>query len=266
MRWWWNAIALMITTRIAAQPAYGLGPDTIRYDERTTAHQTVQVGDRTATMELQVAARLATILQRNARAWFEELKVTRTDSVEGEYSPWTAPVLRQLFTFAFTPDGRVTIRQTPEVPEYLLGVYDVSLQLEDFFITLPRQPLAVGVTWMDTLIINRRVSPTRRYQSSGTRRYLVERDTVANGVPAVLLRMTGAARIEATDSREAATIRVGMEAQETGLAIVAKDGSRLLIREREGNMTGTMLMSFDGQELTATTQGEYRSTMRLVTP
>jgi hypothetical protein len=266
MRWWWNAIALIITTRIAAQPAYRLGPDTLRYDERTTAQQTVQVGDRTSTMELEVAARLATILQRNARAWFEELKITRTDSTEGPYSPWTAPVIRQPFTFAFTSDGRVTIRRTPEVPDYLLGVYDVSLQFEDFFITLPRQPLAVGVTWMDTLIINRRVSPTRRYQSGGTRRYLVERDTVVNGVPAVLLRTTGAARINATDSREETTVRIEMEGQEAGLAIVTKDGSRLLVREREGRMIGTMLMTLGGLELTASTHGEYQSTVRLVTP
>lgn len=75
-------------------------------------------------------AALATILQRNARAWFEDLHVTRTDSTGESYSPWTAPVIRQPFTFAFTPDGRVTVRRTPEVPEYLLGVYDISLQFE----------------------------------------------------------------------------------------------------------------------------------------
>lgn len=266
MRWWWKAIALLITTRIDAQPAYRLGSDTLRYDERSSANQTVQLGDRTGTLSLQVASRIAAILQRNARAWFEELSVTRTDSAGESYSPWTAPVIRQPFTFAFTPDGRVTIRRTPEVPEYLLGVYDISLQFEDFFITLPREPLVVGVTWQDTLIINRRVSPTRRYQSAGTRRYLVERDTVLNGVPAVLLRTTGAARIVGTDVQDVASFRVGLEGEEAGLAIVAKDGSRLLVREREGRVSGTIVMTIGGEELTATTQGDYRSTMRLVTP
>lgn len=62
------------------------------------------------------------------------------------------------------------------------------------------------------------------------------------------------------------TVRIEMEGQDAGLAIVAKDGSRMLVREREGRMTGTMLMTFGGQELTATTHGEYRSTVRLVTP
>lgn len=266
MGWWWTAIALMITTRVAAQPAYRLGPDTLVYDERSSANQTVQFGDRTGAMSLQVTSRLAAVLQRNGRAWFEQLHVTRTDSAGEAYAPWTAPVLGQPFTFAFTSDGRVRVRRTPEVPEYLLGVYDISLQLDDFFITLPRQPLAIGVEWQDTLIINRRVSPTRRYQSAGTRRYLVERDTVVDGVPAVLLRTTGAAHVVATDVQEVASFRMDLEAEEAGLAIVAKDGSRLLVREREGRLSGAMVMIFRGQELTATTQGDYRSAVRLVRP
>jgi hypothetical protein len=266
MRWWWNAVALLITTRINAQPAYRLGPDTLVYEERSSANQAVQLGDRSATVSLKVASRLATILRRSARAWFEELSVTRSDSTGESYSPWTAPLIRQPFTFDFTPDGRVTIRRTPEVPGYLLGVYDVSLQFEDFFITLPRQPLAIGVTWQDTLIINRRVSPTRRYQSAGTRRYLVERDTVVNGVPAVLLRTTGAGRIVATDVQELASSRVDLAGEEAGLAIVAKDGSLLLVREREGRVSGTIVVAIAGEKVTATTQGDYGSTLRLVTP
>lgn len=259
------SVAVLLPAASLAQPAYRLGPDTLRYQQQIEVRLGMRAGDSVAVVINEVNAILATLLRPDGRGWYESLRLRQTMPGPVLNSPATTSLVRRPFRFSFTPQGRTTVFQRPAVTEDIVDVYDVRFQFDDFFITLPLEPLAVGVTWADTVLTARLEYSELRLRLENTRRYRVERDTLIGDLRAVVIRVagTGTFTLSAPGVMGAGSLDGQLDAEETGFVVMTADGSRLLSRHRKGVAQGSLTAREGDRELVVWTRAEYRAAVTL---
>lgn len=262
------AATLLASLHLGAQPAYRLGPDTLRYRQRIEVRLGMRAGDSVAVLIKEVDAALAVVLRPEGRGWYESLRLRQTMPGPVISAPATTAVVRRPFVFSFDPTGHTTVYQAPWVPLELIAVYDVRYQFDDFFITLPREPLVRGVTWADTIVTVRLDYNDIRLRLENTRRYRVERDTLVGTGRAVIISVAGSGTVSLTAPGVASvgSLHGQLDAEETGYVVMTPDGARLLSRHRTGVAQGTLTAREGDREVVVSTRAEYQSAVVLRNP
>jgi hypothetical protein len=233
-------LSLVAVAPAAAQTSYAPPGDTLRYHETqktaviiTTPQGEIQVsGDQDATVAL------VRFPGDSARAWFETLSLV-AQSPQGEQKPPTDSVVHKPFRLTFDARGRVKLLEAPKFPEGVAGFGDLANEFTDLFLRLPAKPLSIGLTWTDTLTRGDSTGD-RKLNATSIASYKVEKDTVVNGTPALLVRMTQHTKLHAEGPvpNQPARTDVTMEGDDTGFYVFAPKTGRMLARRRTGKLTG----------------------------
>ena len=263
------AAALTSTGQAQSAPAYTIRVgDTVRYTERTDARIEIDTPGGTAAITSEHVATIAMAFTRphSARAWYESLLLRQVGPGALQREPSTAALLRQPYHLSVSPAGALRAAGFPTIPKEITDLTDLTRQFDDFLITLPRQPLAVGVAWSDTLTSNRSAQPGGTLSSRNVRSYRVERDTMIAGVRAVVIRVEQEIRIDATSplAGQNATVQTSLQGTAHGTAIFSPAAGRLLARSREGALQGAFSMTNGGTRTDMPQRYEYTSTLALV--
>jgi hypothetical protein len=177
-----------------------------------------------------------------AHAWYEALTLGMTSPM-GDRRPATDAALRAPFTLRLDARGRASLISAPTFPPTFEGVTDLSHQFDDFFVRLPAQPLRVGLAWSDTS--TRTDSTAEKFMRwHAVAAYRVERDTVVEGVPALIVRMRRQlqSRAEGPVPGQPARAQTTMTGTDEGYFVFAPTVGRLLARRREGRLSGDIIM------------------------
>jgi hypothetical protein len=223
-----------------AQNTYAPPGDTLRFRETQKAAVVITMpqGEIQASVDQQATLAILRMAGDSARAWFEALSIVAS-SPQGDQKPPTDTVLHKPFRLTFDARGRVKLVEAPTFPEAFSGLGDLSNEFTDLFLRLPAKPLQVGLAWTDTLT---RSDSTANRKGNATliTDYKVEKDTVVNGTPALLVRFTQRATIGAEGPVPGQAMRseAKMEGNSTGFYVFAPKPGRLLARRRTGKLAG----------------------------
>jgi hypothetical protein len=237
----------------AAQNTYAPpSGDTLRYHEtqKTGVVMNMPQGEMQASVDLDATLAVHRMAGDSAHAWFESLTLAAS-TPQGEQKPPTDAVIKKPFRLTFDARGRVKLVEAPALPEALGGFGDLSNEFTDLFLRLPAKPLKIGLTWTDTLT---RADSTadRKVNTSSITDYKVEKDTVASGTPALLVRFTQRATIHADQpvpGQPGMRSDVTMEGNSTGFYVFAPKPGRMLARRRTGKLSGDVNIAAAGMTM-----------------
>jgi hypothetical protein len=135
-------------------------------------------------------------------------------------------------------------------------------QFDDFLALLPQDSLAPGATVVDTLH-NRENIGSRRVDLRRIIRSRVERDTIVDNEPAVVLSIRASLHIEVdgTGSNTQFNSTIVLDGDETGNAIVSRSG-RLLHRTRTGDARGVTTYTGRGAQVAIRQTYSWRATIK----
>src|SRR5690348_8395827 len=114
------------------------------------------------------------------RAWYTALAISAT-SPQGEKTPDTRAALGLPFVLTLDSLGHARTLTTPPFPQAFDDVSDLRLQFTDYFVPLPARPMALGVTWRDSLVLVDSASGGKRNEMRRWGEYRVVGDTVMGG-------------------------------------------------------------------------------------
>lgn len=261
-----TALLLACAMPASAQSAYATpAGDTLRFRETTSAKLTFSgpQGEIPASIDHRALIGVLRMRGDSARAWYDSLSLSATNP-GGEMRPATDSALRRPFRIRFDARGRTKLVEAPAFPSSFEGLSDLTRQFDDFFLRLPAKPLAVGLTWSDTLV---RADSTadRRSRVTVTSDYRVERDTVVNGAPAFVIRSSSKSQIIAEGPVPNQPMRAEsmLEGTDSGQYLFARAG-RLLARRREGRMEGNTMLRGGGGEMAMKQSYTYVGTVDAV--
>ena len=250
----------------AQLPAYRRSTaDTVRLREVTTSEALIQIPDGSATpltsrQESLVA--VAFLPNDSARAWYEELMLEASASSVTEH-PTTTAVLRKPFSLKVDGRGRVETLAAPTFPAAMNRIADLRHQFDDFFLRLPSTPLRPGLTWSDTLARQDSTPGGGYSRTSSVARYRVERDTVVQGTPGLVVAMTQQVKLVTGGPIEGqpVTAESVLSGTDTGLFVFSPKEGRLLGRARTGDLTGNVTLKGGPKQVVLPQTYKYRSTL-----
>jgi hypothetical protein len=263
--WMPVSLALMVSASASAQTTYTFGRDTLRFREVSTAeiHLTTPQGE--LPMKSDHAATVAVIRQASdtVRAWYEALDIG-VSSPMGEQRPATTEALKAPFTLSMNPRGRVRLIAAPTFPTSFKGVTDLTYQFDDFFMRLPAKPLAIGLAWTDTSAF-RDSTAEKASNRQAIVRYRVERDTVVNGIPALVISMKQQLTLRTTGvDAQGGRIQSALDGTDDGIVVFAPKAGRLLGRKRTGQLAGQLTMNGPVGEIAMKQSYTYTNTLDAV--
>jgi hypothetical protein len=241
--------------------------DTLRYAERTDSRFRFETPAGQAELNSEHIATIAVTPSRDTMlAWYESLLLRQQGPGPERQEPNTEALLRQPFRLSISPRGVVKVLAFPSILREVASVTDLTRQFNDFFVTLPAQPLVAGATWTDTSTDTRPTKPRNKFSSRHVRSYQVERDTVVLGVAAVVIRLDQQLRMQMSSPMEdrEGTVESMLEGTEEGIAIFAPSTGTLLGRRRAGFLRGTYSMLVGSARSQIPQRYEYTSTLSLV--
>ena len=242
--------------------------DTLRYAELTQGRIEMQMPGGAVLVRSEHDARIAvTVARRDTLvAWYERLRLLQEGPGPETQSPATTQLIGAHFTLAFDSHAPVHTVATPTIPAEIAAVTDLTRQFDDFFITLPRIPLKVGVRWVDTVQTDRPGRPTDTFAGKSVRHYEVVRDTTIDRADAFLVVVHQDVTLNATSKVEEQqmTVTTALVGEDRGEAVFIPSEGRLHARTRVGKLAGSLTLVGPGGEMTVPQSYEYVSTLGLV--
>jgi len=249
----------------AAQTTYAPPGDTLRYHEtqKTSVVITMPQGEIQVPVDQDATVAVVRFPGDSAHAWFDALALSAS-TPQGDQKPSTDGLLHKPFRLRFDSRGQVKLIAAPTFPEALASFGDLSNEFSDLFLRLPAKPLRIGLTWTDTLT---RTDSTADRKASATAisDYKVEKDTVVDGTPALLVRMTQHANIHVdgpVPNQPGMRSDATMEGNTTGFYVFAPKPGRMLARRRTGKLSGDVNIPAAG--MTMKQAIDYTNTVDLV--
>jgi hypothetical protein len=249
----------------AAQTTYAPPGDTLRYHEtqKTSVVITMPQGEIQVPVDQDATVAVVRFPGDSAHAWFDALALSAS-TPQGDQKPSTDALLHKAFRLRFDSRGQVKLIAAPTFPEALASFGDLSNEFSDLFLRLPAKPLRIGLTWTDTLT---RTDSTADRKASATAisDYKVEKDTVVDGTPALLVRMTQHANIHVdgpVPNQPGMRSDATMEGNTTGFYVFAPKPGRMLARRRTGKLSGDVNIPAAG--MTMKQAIDYTNTVDLV--
>jgi hypothetical protein len=244
--------SLVAAVPAAAQNSYAPPGDTLRYHETQKAGvvMTMPQGEVQASVDQDATLAVARMAGDSAHAWFESLTLAAS-TPQGEQKPATDAITRKPFRLTFDARGRVKLVEAPAFPEALAGFGDLSNEFTDLFLRLPAKPLRIGLTWTDTLT-RADSAAERKMNASSITDYKVDKDTMVNGTPALLVRFTQRANIhmeQPVPGQPGMRSDATMEGNSTGFYVFAPKPGRMLARRRTGKLAGDVNIAAAGMTM-----------------
>jgi hypothetical protein len=238
------SLLALFTGPAAAQTHYAPPGDTVRYrwGMKTNVIVSTPQGEVPVNADQSGVLAMTRLPHDSALVWFESLDISAS-TPGGEQKPSTTELVGKPYRMAFDPRGHVKLGEAPAIPEELSGMGDLRHAFDDFFLRLPAKPLAIGLAWTDT--VTRSDSTAERWLRAGAvADYRVERDTVVNGVPALVVAMKQKVDIQAENPIPNAPARghTTLAGTDTGYFVFSPKEGRVLGRRHEGHFTGSMVM------------------------
>jgi len=249
------AIALLsfvVALPAAAQNSYAPPGDTLRFHEtqKTGVVMNMPQGEVQASVDLDAIVGIKRFAGDTAQAWFESLTLAAS-TPQGQQNPATDAILRKPFRLSFDSRGRVKLVEAPALPEALAGFGDLSNEFSDLLLRLPTKPLKVGLAWTDT--VSRADSANdRKMNATQITDYKVDKDTMVNGTPALLVRFTQKATINADQpvpGQPGMRSEAKLEGNATGFYVFAPKPGRMLARRRTGKFSGDVNIAAAGMTM-----------------
>jgi len=236
-----TVISFVAVVPAVAQSTYAPPGDTLRYREtqKTAVNITTPQGEIQVSAEQDATVALRRFAGDSAHAWFESLSLV-AQSPQGEQKPPTDSVLRKPFRLTLDARGRAKLVEAPMFPEALHAFGDLANEFTDLLLRLPAKPLRIGFAWTDTLT---RADSTadRKMNATSISNYKVEKDTVVNGTPALVVSMTQHTSVHAegpVPNQPGMRTDVTMAGDDQGFYVFAPKPGRMLARRRTGKLAG----------------------------
>ena len=236
-----TVLSFVAVVPAVAQNTYAPPGDTLRYREtqKTAVVITTPQGEIQVSAEQDATVALLRFAGDSAHAWFESLTLS-AQSPQGEQKPPTDSVLRKPFRLTLDARARAKLVEAPTFPEALHQFGDLANEFTDLLLRLPAKPLSVGLTWTDTLT---RADSTadRKMSATSISNYKVEKDTVVNGTPALVVSMTQHTNVHAegpVPNQPGMRTDVTMAGDDQGFYVFAPKPGRMLARRRTGKLAG----------------------------
>lgn len=263
------AVAAVIVAAVPALgSAQGSAADTLRYRERTHDEMVILLpqADLSVATDHDVEIGFVRISDDSAHAWYERIDIV-SHSPMGRQQPDASAALGQLFVLRFEDDGNVTALTTPTFPDALTAVTDLRHQFVDFFMPPADEPLRVGMTWSDTLVISGDGETGVGGVSTHAADYRVVADTTHDGVSAFVVESS--VQLEMLTNgpvpdQPGLTMRMELAGPETNTFWIARDDGRLLRRERDAELTGTLTYIGGPQPVELEVRRTYTNVIELV--
>jgi hypothetical protein len=262
------SLLLALAASAGAQTTYDRTPgETLRYREVTEGATEVSSERGAGWIDTFHDATLAVTFGRgdSARAVYEALDLGLT-TPRVEFDPDTDGALGLPFELAFPASGRVRLVSAPVFPDDVSDITDLTRQFDDFFLPLPAEPLAVGLTWTDSTRTASEGPDGEAEEDWSRGTYEVVADTVEGGRRVLLVEavIEKGSRSVGTDGELGLTTTHEMAGTERSVFAFAPDPGVLVWRDRTGRMAGrTTLADGEGSDERAVTYA-YESTIDLV--
>ncbi|MBP7549047.1 MAG: hypothetical protein KA761_02105 [Gemmatimonadaceae bacterium] len=241
--------------------------DTIRVREVTTSRTTLGAPSGAIALRSDHAATIAVVAvgADSARGWYETLQIAMT-TPQGRLAPATDAVLFRPFMLTFDARGRIATLRTPEFPAAFEGVTDLSHQFDDLLVRLPGAPLALGLSWVDTAVVETRGPDGATFRAERIIRSRVVRDTVMGGESGWVIEsiqrstLAGAQRVRGQPT----IVRTTLSGVDSGFVVFSREHGRMLSRERSGGLSGTLTYEGGPRPVVVPMEQRYENVVRRV--
>jgi hypothetical protein len=241
--------------------------DTIRVREVTTSRMALTAPTGPIEMRSEHDATIALTFGRadSARAWYESLRIA-TVSPQGRQEPATGEALRRPFVLSFDARGRIATLSAPQFPATFEGVTDLTHQFDDLLVRLPSAPLALGVAWTDTAVVETRGTGDDILRGERIIRSRVVRDTVIGGESAWVIETAQRHTVSGTQrvKGQPLLVRTKLSGSDSGLVVFSTQNGRMLARQRAGRLAGTLTYEGGPQPVVLPMEQRYENTVSRV--
>jgi hypothetical protein len=236
--------ALVLPAAAAAQTVYTrTAEDTLHYREVTIGEVVMETPRGAVPVRSEHDATIAVRFAPGdtAFAWYQSLHLVSAGP-GGEQRPDTREMLSRPYVLRFSPRGHIVTLVAPPMPVPIGQITDLTRQFDDFFITLPDEPLVAGVSWADTVVRDDAGRPADSVATRHERTYVVKGDTAVDGTRAVVIEVHQRVWIEGRSPIEGQGLTAGtvLEGEDTGFAIFDPVRGELIARRRTGALTGRL--------------------------
>lgn len=239
--------------------------DTLRYREVTQGSMELTTPQGVVPIRTFHDARMALAFgQRDTvRAWYTALAISAT-SRQGEKTPDTRAALGIPFVLTLDSLGHAQTLTTPTFPQTFDNVSDLRLQFADYFVPLPAQPLAPGVTWRDSLILVDSVPAGKRYEMRRWGEYRVVGDTVIADHRSLIVSAVVRVRMRTTTAGQGTPVSSELSGMDRGQFYWDPLRGRLLGRTRAADLGGTLHMGAGARGANFAQRMHYVNRLELV--
>jgi len=197
------------------------------------------------------------------RAWYTALAISAT-SPQGEKTPDTRAALGLPFVLTLDSLGHARTLTTPSFPQAFDDVSDLRLQFTDYFVPLPAQPLAPGVTWRDSLVLVDSASAEKRNEIRRWGEYRVVGDTLIGGHRTLIVSAIVRVSMRNTSAGQGLPVSSELSGMDRGQFYWDPVRGRLLGRTRAADLGGTLHMGAGAGGATFAQRMRYENRLELV--
>lgn len=269
------SFSVLLPAFLAAQqeaPRYpATAGEPLRYREITYSIGTLETPNGIVTDESRHDARIALRLSadQTGEAWYEALTLTETGP-QGTRTPNTKSLLgpRQRFTFTHDGRGHLTLTDAPAFPAAVDSVTDLRRQFDDFLLPLPEAPLMPGLEWDDSVRNTTASKPGQRYEMFQRRAFRVVKDTVTTMGAGWLILASVESTLEVVTPgpQKGMEIVARLRGSETGRFIWSQREPKLLARQRNGELAGTVTVTGIPSPIHLPQLRRYENSLELLGP
>lgn len=266
---------LVATTLFAARPLAAQGParyarsmeDTLRFREVSTAQISMTAPQGTVSISSDHDALIAITFRGgdSAEAWYEELAIGVTGP-QGQMRPPTEDALHLPFILQFDARGHIETLHAPAFPESFEDVTDLTQQFFDLFLTLPDEPLRMGVEWTDTIIKTSDPGAEETHRSQRVINLRVVGDTTVQGVNALVISAVQQIEMQTAGPVSGQPMRseLVLTGEDRGIFVFDPEGGHLLGRQRTGLLQGPLTLTGAGGGMTMQQEMRYQNTVTAI--
>ena len=248
----------------AQAPAYNTSPgDSMSYREVTETTIRLQTPQGNIAVQSAHDATITLRFIESGLAHASYTALTLNMDMQGQStSPDTDSILDVPYVLTFPANGRIETNETPDFPESIREITDLTQQFDDFFLVLPDALLTTGYAWTDST--STETETIQRHIKTG--QYEVVGDSVVVGIPVKVIAATLTSVITTTEDGPAPgmTTTSELSGTEEGFFFFSPENGLFVGRIRTGLMTGEIRYEGGPQTMRLPQEMRYKSSIELL--
>lgn len=162
--------------------------------------------------------------------------------------------------------GRIALVSAPQLPAEIRQLTDLRRQFDDFFMRVPRQPMTVGMVWVDTVHHQGQEGDASMDRNVVTR-FTVRRDTVMHAIDALVVDYVSVLEnsMRSAPTTEG-TLVSRLLGEEEGTFVYAPAAEVMLRRKRVGLLEGELVIEGNLETHRFPQSYGYESVIELIPP